>query len=53
MRDLQQPFNSLIEIIILKILIHYLFHTPTIGLDMLELSFMAGLGMLEPLSGVK
>ena len=42
MIELQQQFNVLIEIILHKICIHYLFYTPTIGLDMLELSVMDG-----------
>ena len=53
MRDMQQPFNALKDSIILKRCIHYLFYTPTTGLDILDTYDMAGLGVLEPLSSVK
>ena len=52
MIELQQPFNALIESILLNRCIYYLFYTTTIGLDMLEPSVTDGLVMLEPLASV-
>ena len=53
MIDLQQPFVTFIESILLKICIHYLFYTPNIVLDMLEAYAISGMGMLKPLFSVK
>ena len=49
---IKQPFNSLIERILLKIFIHYIFYNLTIGLDIIEPYATAVLGMLEPLTSV-
>ena len=53
MRDMKQPFIVLIESILLKRCMHYLFYAPTIGLYMLEPSAMDVLGKVVPLASVK
>ena len=53
MREIQQPFNELIEIILLKRYIHDLFYTTTIKLDMLYPSDTSIMGMLEALAAIK
>ena len=50
---MQKPFNAIIESILLKRCMHYLFYAPTIGLYMLEPSAMDVLGKVVPLASVK
>ena len=53
MIEVLQPFNALIDSMLLNKCVYYLFCTPTIGLDMLGTYTTAGLGVLEPLYDVK